>query len=292
MNILSICLLILIKGTLSQFDESNEVRTFCPDVRGSFAGKVMQFFGAKKREKIAVHFHLSTSKTNRQVNIDSANSSVFETSGFDPSKKTYIVMHGYYSGVDKEWILALKDTLLNYTNGNIITVDWTDGSHSFNYVNAARYTKLAAKRIFGFLQSMRQEVGNMNVTFDGFVQWNRLHLIGHSLGAHIAGQTSHLLKTDMFWKIERITGLDPARPCFQDIDMKLKLDKEDADFVDVIHTNVGSKDHEDGLGLKESLGHIDFYINGAVIQPQCMNFLSKGSVMILNFICKNIETYE
>lgn len=47
-----------------------------------------------------------------------------------------------------------------------------------------------------------------------------------------------------------------------------KLDKEDALFVDVIHTNVGI------FGKIEPTGHIDFYVNDGTYQPSCVDHKS------------------
>jgi len=41
------------------------------------------------------------------------------------------------------------------------------------------------------------------------------------------------------------------------------IDKSDANFVDIIHTN------GNGLGLIKPLGHIDFYPNGGIAQLKC-----------------------
>jgi pancreatic triacylglycerol lipase len=40
-------------------------------------------------------------------------------------------------------------------------------------------------------------------------------------------------------KIGRITALDPARPWFDGENRPLRINKNDAEFVDVIHTNSG-----------------------------------------------------
>lgn len=42
-----------------------------------------------------------------------------------------------------------------------------------------------------------------------------------------------------------------------------RLDKTDAIFVDIIHTNAGQN------GFDRSIGHIDFYPNGGKKQPNC-----------------------
>ncbi|CAF0985610.1 unnamed protein product, partial [Brachionus calyciflorus] len=63
-------------------------------------------------------------------------------------------------------------------------------------------------------------------------------------------------------KIQRITGLDPAGPLFRNVTKEDRLDKTDADLVDVIHT-------DSILGLDEPIGHKDFYPNGGETQKGC-----------------------
>lgn len=63
--------------------------------------------------------------------------------------------------------------------------------------------------------------------------------------------------------IPRITGLDPALPGFITMNNDDKLDRTDAKFVDVYHTNAFVQ------GKVENSGHVDFFINGGVIQPGC-----------------------
>lgn len=46
------------------------------------------------------------------------------------------------------------------------------------------------------------------------------------------------------------------------------LSANDADFVDVIHTNAGNLS-EGRLGLNKSIGHVDFFPNGGYDQPGC-----------------------
>lgn len=86
----------------------------------------------------------------------------------------------------------------------------------------------------------------------------RIHLIGHSLGAHIvgsAGREYQLLDADGK-QLPRITGLDPANPCFNEGYVLSGMSRGDARFVDVIHSNPGA------LGKRDPLGDVDFYPNG------------------------------
>ncbi|KAK9702906.1 Lipase [Popillia japonica] len=94
-----------------------------------------------------------------------------------------------------------------------------------------------------------------------------IHVLGFSLGAHIAGFASKHMRKTMGRPYGRITGLDPALPFFANFNNDWKLGSDDANFVDVIHTNAGS------FGKIEPMGHVDFYVNGGSIQPACQNLI-------------------
>ena len=88
-------------------------------------------------------------------------------------------------------------------------------------------------------------------------------ITGHSLGAQTCGffGKSYFEFTGGR-KLTSIVGLDPAGPIFEENDEKTqKLYRDDADFVQVIHTNT------EQLGHKETMGHIDYYLNGGAKQP-------------------------
>ena len=63
-------------------------------------------------------------------------------------------------------------------------------------------------------------------------------------------------------------GLDPAGPLFHSLPERDVLDKNDAQFVDIIHTDAGGRA---GLhsGISRILGHVDFFPNGGNAQPGC-----------------------
>jgi len=75
-------------------------------------------------------------------------------------------------------------------------------------------------------------------------------------------------------QIARITGNDPAGPFFSlGVSNDRKLSKEDAEFVDIYHTNrraLGSPEHR--------TGDINVYINGGDDQPGCRQADGGGAI--------------
>lgn len=79
-------------------------------------------------------------------------------------------------------------------------------------------------------------------------------------------------------KIGRITALDPAGPAWLNNNMdpvKERLCQEDADFVDVIHTDIFYS------GLAMPCGHVDFYPNDGKHQPGCPDRNIDGELMVI-----------
>ncbi|KAM3914079.1 pancreatic lipase-related protein 2-like isoform 2-T2 [Leptodactylus fuscus] len=115
---------------------------------------------------------------------------------------------------------------------------------------------------------------------------SNVHIIGHSLGAHAAGEAGK-----RFPGVRRITGLDPARPMFEDTPEEVRLDRSDADLVDVIHTDTKPIT---GLGIIKPIGHMDFYPNGGDHMAGCPSKLtilinSKDSFNIL--ACNHFRSF-
>nr|XP_040582562.1 pancreatic lipase-related protein 3-like [Lepeophtheirus salmonis] len=96
-----------------------------------------------------------------------------------------------------------------------------------------------------------------------------LHLIGFSFGAQVCSFAGSNIPN-----CNRITGLDPAGPSFREHNTSFRLDKTDADFVDVIHTN-GVYFTKGGIGLLDVSGHVDFYPFGGETQPYCNNLFEE-----------------
>jgi hypothetical protein len=77
-------------------------------------------------------------------------------------------------------------------------------------------------------------------------------------------------------KIHRITALDPAGPMYYNNIFATPLNKNDADFVDVIHTD------SNFFGAPVETGTVDFWPNNGKNQPECprpnMNVNSDQSI--------------
>lgn len=74
---------------------------------------------------------------------------------------------------------------------NVIAVDWAQGAAGPNYFQAAANTRVVGAEIATLILT----AGSLGVTP------SRFHIIGHSLGAHIAGYAGEKLHT-----LGRITG--------------------------------------------------------------------------------------
>ncbi|KAG7203906.1 hypothetical protein KM043_013265 [Ampulex compressa] len=180
----------------------------------------------------------------------------------DPDLPTKVIVHGFGSSCDHVWVYEMRSALMSVQDCNIVCVDWGPGSAVPNYVRAAANTRLVGRQLAKLIR-------NLNVSLE------RVHLIGFSLGAHVAGFAGAELGN-----VSRITGLDPAGPLFESQDPRARLDATDANFVDVIHSN-GEPLILGGLGSWQPMGHVDFYPNGGRMQTGCSNlFLGAVSDII------------
>ncbi|RUS88835.1 hypothetical protein EGW08_003380, partial [Elysia chlorotica] len=178
-------------------------------------------------------------------------------STFDPTKPTKVIIHGFFNSANL-WVVDMKDAILKKADMNVMTVNWEKGAAPPDYNQAVANVRLVARQAHLVLSQMVRAGARLK----------DIHVIGHSLGAHMAGKIGKLLDD----KLGRISGLDPAEPDYQCLPKIIRLDETDAMFVDVVHTN-GAPFSEGGAGLIQQSGHIDFYVNGGKTQPGCPNGL-------------------
>ncbi|KAM7384980.1 hypothetical protein PAMP_001084 [Pampus punctatissimus] len=198
-----------------------------------------------------------------------------QASNYNGLRKTRFIIPGYLEKGDEDWPQEMCKVILKWENVNCIALEWKNGVKTL-YSQAANNARVVAAQVesmITFLMSYYKQKAD------------KFHIIGHSLGAHAAGEVGSRISG-----LSRITGLDPAEPYFQDTDASVRLDASDAIFVDVIHTDGLPFNSKLGLGMSQPVGHIDFYPNGGELMPGCSP--NKGSPTDLDAFWKGTKKFD
>lgn len=134
---------------------------------------------------------------------------------------------------------------------NIIIVDWSLWSMTWNYYLAHLRTRKVGAKIAEFIDWLHTERG---------LDFETTHVIGYSMGGHVAGITGKKVTKG---KINTIIGLDPAMPLFWIKNPEFRITDTDAEYVETIQTNGGME------GFQFPLGQAAFFPNGGSRQPGC-----------------------
>ncbi|XP_061395386.1 uncharacterized protein LOC133330999 [Musca vetustissima] len=180
------------------------------------------------------------------------NARALRQSRFNPFQPTRILIHGWLGGATAGLYNTLIPELLSAPNVsyNVITVDWGKGAIA-DYITASYRVKPVGKVLAKFIDFLHQESG---------MRFEDLQVIGFSMGAHVAGIAGKHLQTG---RLKVLYALDPALPLFRYETPEERVDRSDAEYVEVLHTSVGS------YGYDRPLGHVDLYINYGTRQPGC-----------------------
>ncbi|XP_003409157.1 pancreatic lipase-related protein 2 [Loxodonta africana] len=218
--------------------------------------------------------------------ITATDPDTIRASNFQPDRKTRFIIHGFIDEGEESWLLDMCKNMFKVEQVNCICVDWRKGSRTL-YSQAVHNIRVVGAEIAFLVQVLSTEVGQ---------DPENVHLIGHSLGSHAAAEAGRRLGG----LLGRITGLDPAEPCFQDTPEEVRLDPSDAMFVDVIHTDSSPIIPNLGFGMSQKVGHLDFYPNGGEQMPGCeKNVLS--TIVDINGIwegtrnfaaCNHLRSYK
>lgn len=181
---------------------------------------------------------------------------IYEKLGRTKFNSVRVIVHGFGSSCPHVWVYELMSALMAVDDCLVVCVDWENGATLPNYVRAATNTQLVGRQIAIVLKDLADHHQ---------LELSKVHIIGFSLGAHVAGFAGSLLPG-----LRRITGLDPAGPLFEAQHPRARLDESDAEYVDVIHSN-GQNLILGGLGAWQPMGHADFYPNGGRGQHGCSN---------------------
>lgn len=216
--------------------------------------------------------------------VDDVRVSRLRAAKFNIMRRTIFVIHGWREN-SKGWATRMKNALKNREDCNVILVDWSKGANK-DYYQSAGNTQLVGAQVGELIRFLISSTGGSRNLVDKF------YVIGFSLGAQAAGYAGTYLKDKAGMTLGRITGLDPAGPLFTNVgDARFRLDKSDAKYVDVIHTDMPPKGGLLGFGMRKEAGHADFFPNGGVRQPGCRQKLAKLAIF-QTVICDHMRAPE
>ncbi|KAM7350117.1 vitellogenin-1-like [Cochliomyia hominivorax] len=171
---------------------------------------------------------------------------------FDVNKKVAIFVHGWNSNSEADYVLEMANAFNCRDDYNFLALNTGDSINTL-YTWSSYNTEEVGRQLALALEKLVEKIPVENI-----------HLIGHSLGAHIVGYAGRYFTKNTGTNLTRITGLDPANPCFNEGENLSGLQRNDAEFIDIIHSNPG------GFGKPNAVGDVDFYPEGlAPIKPGC-----------------------
>ncbi|KAG8226442.1 hypothetical protein J437_LFUL003434 [Ladona fulva] len=228
------------------------------------------------KEDNIVNFHLFLSEQATSRGRSRQNRKKYKTldpkkmdeyvASFNISLPTMIFVHGFQETNNAIAINGLLSAVSRSGRWNVVVVDWHQLSAGPWYPWALYNIQATGRFVANFIDSLGtaiEEQSYNEVRRRGRSDFlENLHIVGFSLGAHVAGIAGHHVTIG---KVGRITGLDPAYPLVELLGSKNNLlDESDAQFVDVIHTGGGV------FGTPYKMGHADFFPNGGRgVQPGC-----------------------
>ncbi|XP_072948092.1 pancreatic triacylglycerol lipase-like [Epargyreus clarus] len=171
-------------------------------------------------------------------------------SNYNGGRPLMVIVHGWNNNGHTGMNGLIRDAYLAVADANVIVVDWR------NHANSPYNTAVRA------VPSVGQFLGDFLVWLinNGGGNWNNVHLVGFSLGAHVVGNAGRRAGG----RPSRITGLDPAGPQWGGNGNALRA--ADGQYVEAIHTDGGL------LGIMDPIGRANFYPNGGRNrQPGCSN---------------------
>ncbi|MDZ8189976.1 MAG: hypothetical protein RMX96_34720 [Nostoc sp. ChiSLP02] len=178
------------------------------------------------------------------------NGSINRSGQINSDAPTYVIIHGYFSTGGNannnykpvDWMANIAQTIRQrQSDANIVLVDWEEAASSLWYSTSASETRNVGDRLGTYLIK-----NGVDPTYTS--------LIGHSLGAHVAGFAGAAYKASTRHSIGQIVGLDPAGPEFEDKTASDRLDPTDATRVVALHTS-------QILGYDARLATLDLYVN-------------------------------
>ncbi|KMQ84535.1 pancreatic triacylglycerol lipase, partial [Lasius niger] len=172
-----------------------------------------------------------------------------KNSNFDPTKPTRFIIHGWMNSRSSSVCVLIRKAYVKNEDCNVIVVDWSKISYK-PYIWASKRVGIIGQFVSTMIDFLEKQGMDLSKTI----------LIGHSLGAHVAG----LAARNAQGEVSFVAGLDPALPGFNLAGPGSRISRSDAQYVEIIHTN------GDQLGFSTPIGDSDFYPNGGKMQSGCL----------------------
>ncbi|CAH2037121.1 unnamed protein product, partial [Iphiclides podalirius] len=205
-----------------------------------------------------VYFYDFKNNYNASYKIDDALMGLTSSYNLDVTRKLIFFVPGYKSNINKKTEELIRQTFRDVPDTYLIIID-----HSA-YTSAQGGRRESYERSVTYAYSLGKRLGNLlaDIRSKGYPS-NKIHCIGHSLGAQMLGYAGTTYTNRTTEKIWRITGIDPAGPCFSNSFIDDQIRSGVAEYVEVYHCNAG------GLGTTAVLADADFFLNKGRKQPDC-----------------------
>jgi len=191
--------------------------------------------------------------------VDSITNSNWRTAALG----TRFIIHGLAGSESAMVNVELTPAYLAAGDYNVVVVDWSAGAIGSATTNAPEAGAIVAI----FIDWLH---------LNGFlIDFNRLHIAGHSLGGHVSGFAGKRVTRG---RVQAIFGLDTSPPMNLN-NPELRFADTDAVYVELISTNP--------TGIRQPVGQANFYPNFGDAQPGCTTGLC-DHMRVIGFMAESI----
>ncbi|XP_013139006.1 PREDICTED: lipase member H-like [Papilio polytes] len=211
-----------------------------------------------------VYFYDFTKNVNVVCDINSAVDCITNAIILDISRRLIVFVPGYKCYIKRDIEESIRQAYKTIPDVYLIILDHS----AYTYENKEKLKSYERSVLYSFY--IGNALGKFLADFNRFGYPSKnFHCIGHSLGAHILGYAGERYFVETSENVWRITGLDPAGPCFANSPKEEQLRSGNAVYVEVYHCNAGH------LGTTNAIADADIFFNReGKIQPGCSKGLS------------------
>lgn len=119
-----------------------------------------------------------------------------ERAQYDKKLDLTVIVHGWFGSSSSGSAKTIKSSLFHHNNkrhSNVIVLDWSEIAKDESYTSAPHHVPYVGEKLGELLNWLLPLTGG---------QWEKTHLIGYDLGAHIVGHAGRMTGSN----VGRITG--------------------------------------------------------------------------------------